>query len=535
MLAMMMAGALTIPAYAVNITIRDNSPISTYAVERSYNGYKLLNLTTSKNDDNTVNYAYTMNDKYLEVLQYQVYVKASDEFWTKNGGTKPKAAGDVTDAQILEYLGTLTSDAGNNPGTMRTFADALYRAIVTANLEADAKAHNATFNDVAQGYWLIADVTDLGEDSKEANSLVVVDTKGQEDLVVTPKTSVPTVDKKVQDKNDSTGNTSDWQDGADYDIGDDVPFQLTGTMPGNIASYTRYKYVFHDNLSDGLTLNENTIKVMVGTTELTKDTHYTVNTAATDGCDFEIVIGDLLDITGLDITKDSTVVVTYTAKLNDKAVTNDSGNTNKVKLEFSNNPYDDGEGEPSTSETPEDTVTVFTFKLDVDKVAVDKTTPIPGAGFTLYKYDSVTQTYVQVGDELKAAEGGTMTNFTWTGLDSGKYKLVETTVPNGYNKADDIEFTIVATYTTDGATQSVTDLVVKDADGKETISGTDLTFTATPADGTVATDIVNTTGVELPSTGGMGTTIFYVLGGLLTVGAAVLMVTKKRMSNGSED
>ena len=147
---------------------------------------------------------------------------------------------------------------------------------------------------------------------------------------------------------------------------------------------------------------------------------YTVNTSTSDNCDFEIVFTDILSVDGVTITKDSKVVVEYTAELTQDAVIGNDGNPNKVYLEFSNNPYDEG-----TGQTPEDKVTVFTFKLDVDKVDKDQQ-PLAGAGFTLYKYDADTQNYVAVGSEVK---GDALTNFVWSGLDSGKYKLVETTVP----------------------------------------------------------------------------------------------------------
>lgn len=522
-LSLTMACVLALPAYAANITIEDSSVVSTYAAERSYNGYKLLNLTTDGE-----HFSYTVNEKYRSVLQTTVFNN-----WS--GDNKPQAANDVTDAQILSYLSNLTPDNGDNSGTLRSFADKLYAAIGTT--EADAKAHSATFNDVEQGYWLIADVTGLGG-TGEANSLVVVDTKGNEDLTITPKTSVPTVEKKVKEENDSTGTTSDWQDGADYDIGDDVPFRLTGTMPTNIANYETYKYIFHDNLSDGLTLNEDSITVKIGDETLTKDTDYTVKTsefAEGDTCDFEIVINDLKSISGVTIDKNTKVVVEYTAKLDGDVVIGNPGNPNEVYLEFSNNPYGDG-----TGKTPEDKVTVFTFKLDVDKVDKENNA-LKGAGFTLYKWDadataegsSEKGAWVAVGEEVK---GEDMTNFLWTGLDSGNYKLVETTVPDGYNKADEIEFTVEATYTTEGAEQSVTNLVVKDKNGTAISGdGEGFTFTATAASGTVATDVVNTTGIELPSTGGMGTTIFYVMGGILAAGAGVLLVTKRRMgANGNE-
>lgn len=526
-LSLTMACALAVPAYAVDINIQESSAISTYAAERSYNGYKLLNLTTSSNEDETVNYAYTVNEKYRSVLQNQVLTAADDSFWTTNGGSKPAAATNVTDAQILAYLGTLTSDSGENPGTLRGFADDLYKAITTGSIAADETSNNATFDDVDQGYWLIADVTDL-EGTGEANSLVIVDTKGQDSITVIPKTDVPKVEKKVKEENDSTGTVTGWQDGADYDIGDNVPFQLTGTMPSNIANYETYTYIFHDDLSNGLRLNEESIVVKIGEETLEKGVDYTVNTSTSDDCDFEIVFTDILSVDGVTITKDSKVVVEYTAELTQDAVIGNNGNPNEVYLEFSNNPYDEG-----TGQTPEDKVTVFTFKLDVDKVDKGQQ-PLKGAGFTLYKYDADQKTYVAVGGEVK---GEQMTNFVWSGLDSGKYKLVETTIPAGYNKADDIEFTIEATYTTDGADQTLTGLVVKNADGTETISGDGegFTFTTTVATGTVATDVVNTTGLELPSTGGMGTTLFYVVGGILVVGAGVLLITKKRMNTNSNE
>ena len=522
-----MVCAMAVPAFAadtVNITINDPIPqliaAEGDAVLRSYNGYLLLNATVSADGKN---YSYTVNEKYRAVLQEQVYAAADDSFW---GGaeSKPSAATEVTDAQILKYLESLTGDEGTwgqdgyVAGSLRGFADKLYRAIKAKSITADAETDGTIIG--AKGYWLIADVTDVTGDA--ANSLVVVDTKGNDDLVVTPKTDVPTVEKKVKETNDSTGVTSDWQDGADYDIGDDVPFQLTGTLPTNISSYETYKYVFHDELSDGLTLNEESIKVEIGGKALTKDTDYTVNTSVTDGCDFEIVFADLLKLS--DITKDSKIVVTYTAELNGDAVIGGVGNPNEVHLEFSNNPYDEG-----TGKTPKDKVTVFTFKLNADKVDKEGE-PLKGAGFTLYKYDEDAKgedKWTAVGDEQK---GEDMTNFTWTGLDSGKYKLVESTVPDGYNKAEDLYFIIEAAYDISAVDPKLTDLVVKDKDGKKTISGEGLTFTAEAAEGTVSTKVVNTTGIELPETGGMGTTIFYVLGGLMIVGAGVLLVTKRRMS-----
>ena len=135
---------------------------------------------------------------------------------------------------------------------------------------------------------------------------------------------------------------------------------------------------------------------------------------------------------------------------------------------------------------------------------------------------------MSVGNEVKD-----VTTFTFTGLDAGQYKLVETTVPAGYNKADDVEFTIEATYDTESADPKLTSLVVKDKDGSvisATAENQEASFATVLLEGKVSTKVVNKAGAELPSTGGIGTTIFYILGGLLAVGAVVLLVTKRRMN-----
>ena len=207
-----------------------------------------------------------------------------------------------------------------------------------------------------------------------------------------------------------------------------------------------------------------------------------------------------------------------------------TGNKNEVILKYENDPYYKGDGDPDTpdepekpGETPKDINIVFTYDAIVNKVD-DKDEPLEGAGFTLYKWVADENNWVAVGDEITG-----VTTFTFEGLDVGKYKLVETTVPNGYNKAADIIFYVEATYDDTKDPVVLTDLVVKDEDGK-VISGENLTFTADKTEGEVETDVVNKAGIELPSTGGMGTTIFYILGGALVVIAVVLLVTKKRMT-----
>ena len=156
-----------------------------------------------------------------------------------------------------------------------------------------------------------------------------------------------------------------------------------------------------------------------------------------------------------------------------------------------------------------------TGKTGTDSDGNKEFIPLKGAGFTLYKKNA-SDAYKAVGSELK---GEDMTTFTWSGLDDGDYKLVETTTPSGYNTIPDIEFTITATHD-----------VTSDNPTLISLSGGDK-FTGVISTGVVSANIENQAGAQLPSTGGIGTTLFYVVGGGLMVAAIVLLVTKKRMEN----
>ena len=163
----------------------------TITEERTYVGYMLLGLTIGlktgehhpttcdnvNHDENCYNYAYTINDKYITLLKNEVFANAGTNFWGAAG--LPASANNVTETQIMDYLESQTSDVGDVYGTLRTAADRIYRAIRKANLGTDATI-NGNEGTIADGYWLIADVTDLDGD-KDANSLVMLTTKGQGD------------------------------------------------------------------------------------------------------------------------------------------------------------------------------------------------------------------------------------------------------------------------------------------------------------------------------------------------------------------
>lgn len=383
---------------------------------------------------------------------------------------------------------------------------------------------NYTISGLAAGYYLVKDKDGSLTGDSDSYTEYIIQVVGN--VTATPKSDVPEVQKKVKDINDSTDTTkTDWQDSADYDIDDSIPFQLKATLANNVSSYTTYKVVFHDTLSKGLTYN-NDAKVYIGGTETNGFTvTATVNadgtTTLTVSCD---------DVKALGAGNSSVITVEYTATLNGNAVLGSDGNPNEVYLEYSNNPNKSEEGNNETGNTPEDTVIVFTYKTVINKVN-GQGNPLPGAEFTLEKKVLKTPADEEKGTEavyewktitvVKNKEG---TTFTFSGLDDGNYRLTETVTPAGYNTIAPIEFTVTAEHD-----------VLPDNPALTSLSGNattgELTFTSSTTEGSLSADVVNKAGSVLPSTGGIGTTIFYVLGGILVLVAVVLLVTKKRMSS----
>ena len=379
----------------------------------------------------------------------------------------------------------------------------------------------ATATGLVAGYYMIVDVTDPlpGQDTRSAVMFQVVG-----DTEITSKHTGTTIVKKVQDINDSTGEQptdtdgSTWIDSADYDIGDTVPFKSTANFEG-LNNYETYKVIFTDIMAKGLTYN-NDMTVSVNGAD--KTSAFTITTSACEDTEGDYVGGTVITVTCNDITAltDSNaaeIVLNYTANLNADANFGAPGNPNKIKVTTK----PDG-----TGETPWDVNIVFTYKLESNKYAeeVKAGNELTGAGFTLFKWikdDSAEGgAWVQIGEEVA---GEAMTKFEWKGIDDGKYKLVETTTPAGYNTIDPIEFEVAAEHVIVADNPTLTNLT------GETQTG-NITFTADKTSGLVSTDIVNKSGTVLPETGGIGTTIFYIVGGVLAVAAIVLLITKKRMS-----
>lgn len=514
LLAGLMALSLTVPALAADITITGSGS--------EYQAYRLMNLTTSLKDPAPeeghvhtaacYNYAYTVNSKYTAALQ--AAMPSDTSLWD----TAP-LDGVASDDEILAYLGGL-NDKGDD---IRTFADAVYAKVKDLGLSSDETAADKTFSGVDQGYYLIVEKTTAAD--PDSRSLVMLDTAGQDNITVQSKEGVPVLTKQVYEENNSTG-TGAWQDAADADIGDAVKFKLVGTFPKYIGNYSSYKYIIHDSLDNCLTLDESSIKVSMGGQKLTKDTDYTVVTSGPDsGCTFEIRIADAVAVanryTEINLSDSTVVAVEYSAKLGTNSKIGNPGNSNAAHLEFSNDPYNTG----TTSNTNPDKVKVFTYQLTVNKT--DGHNPLVGAGFTLQKFDNATGSYVDY-DTTSGAKDDGKTSFVFKGLDSGKYKLVETEVPAGYKKADDIEFVVEATYPATADDAALTALVIKNANGTVISVGEGATFAAAYDTGLISTDIVNYAGIHLPSTGGAGAYFIYAAGILAVVVGVVVFVPKKK-------
>lgn len=428
--------------------------------------------------------------------------------WGQNGtGT----TGEAVDSDVISAL---TGATGSDTEKL-----AVIEKYVNLESEKFGTVSNGNPLPVPGGYYLIKDVDESQAGDNDAYTLYIVQVVYN--VTITPKADVPEFEKKVQDADDTAGTTTGWQDSADHDIGDTVSFQLSGTVADNYDAYKVYKFVFHDKESAGLTF-QGVTAVRVDGTPI--DSGYEVVQSPDDGCTFHVVFENLKDIGS--VHAGSVITVEYTSELNESAVIGSQGNPNTANLEFSSNPNDEQGGE--TGETPYDTVIVFTYKTVIDKVDGEQN-PLDGAEFTLEKfvagegtdtYDEKTGTWTPVGEAVVTEEG---TRFTFSGLDDGAYRLTETKTPDGYNTIEPIIFTVTAGHDVESDTPGLTSL------SGDKVSG-EITFTPNPTEGSLTATVVNQSGLELPETGGMGTTLFYIAGAVLVIGAAVLLVTRRRVN-----
>lgn len=455
-------------------------------------------------------------------------VVAGRNFKDNNGvGTN---GANLTAAEAAETVSKL-DDVASNSTKLETIIKFLDMSKGTFGTVSAA----TSLNNVPAGYYLAKDSKTVTGD--DAATLYIVRVVGNQVVTITRKADKPTFQKKVKDKNDTDGTTTEWQDSADYDVNDKVPFQLTATLPTNkddFAAYKTYKLVFTDNQSVGLTYPEASGFIVKYGETVVPASQYTLTlnpTTTTADSTFTLTINDvksLEDADGSDIavTAGGKFTVEYESTLNNKAVIGSNGNPNEAKLQYSNNPNYTGEGANSpTGETPKDKVIVFTYQLSVNKT-FDQGTPADNdlPKFTLYKkYFKAADNYEwrQVGEEIEVTKTGDGAGAKYTAsfqrIDDGDYKLVESHTPAGYNTAADKTFTITADHVVSSENPTLTSLKIDQTDGDTT-------------NGTVQADVVNKKGSNLPSTGGMGTVLLYVAGIAVFVlaGATLVMALRRR-------
>ena len=435
-----------------------------------------------------------------------------------------------------------------------------------------------TIGGLDSGYYLVKDQNGSLEGDADTATEYIVQVLGN--VTMEPKDSdIPTVEKKVSEEDyrldDGYGYT--YNDVADWDIGDSVPFKLIGSIP-DMSAYDTYEYIFTDTLSNGLTLQADTIKVYIARNPydqvnnyepLVMGADYTLdvqNIGENGGGSFSIAFEDLKTnryLTGANKEEYHYVIVTYDATLNANAEIGLPGNPNSVDLQFSNNPNGDGLGR-----TQEDTVIVFTYELDGTKVdGANVNTKLEGAEFVLLNgghtqvariengklagwvdfpggYDNTNYAEIpyETWTEFNKAMNVIMTSdaegaFGVAGLEDGTYYLLEIQAPDGYNLLEhDLKVTITAT-TANGqnwngvANTALTALAVQTQLGETApVNGTGNVGT-----GAVGIQVTNNHGATLPETGGIGTTLFYVIGSLLVAGAGILLVVRFRMGASNKE
>lgn len=401
--------------------------------------------------------------------------------------------------------------------------------------------HTNGFKLEEAGYYLIVDTSsfssDANNDSYHAyNSFLLKVNQKNYHVQITPKVVKPTVKKEVYDNDDgsSSGDNNGWGSSADHAINEEFKFRLIAKLPESENNghaydyYDKYSVIFHDTLSDGITYDRPdsvVIKSNGKTYVIPNDSSkYTIGLESQNYLVVKIPdVKACAKDAGFDLNDGATITVTYTAHLNENAAVNGSAeNKNSVRLQYSNNPRPDGEYWGYTPNyTPESEVYVYTYQLNNTKYhdKAEHGNELKDVGFRLYSdadYKNEVELY-QDGEfyypiknasnkqavEMKSAEDGT---FNVKGLDAGTYYLKETKTPADYNPCDVPPVTIKANH-----------------------KGNQVDLNGS----TLSTTIINNKagGITLPSTGGIGTTLFYVVGGGLMVAAIVLLVTKKRMEN----
>ena len=487
LLAVAMVCAMAIPAWADGATHNSSSEDGKITIDNAVTGqtYKIYRILDLKYNEAAKSFRYEKNAKWGSFVEGQTIYLTVDSTtgvvtWTNN-------------------------DTADNGAAIKALAIAAGQHIkdtpsLTADGSVKASSSTVTFDRLPLGWYLV--VSDLTNDA-----ICSIDTTAKQ-VTIREKNGAPTVTKEVEYASGS------WGQGNDGNVGDTVNFQTTI----NVTDGDPTNYVLHDKMSNGLAFKEGSIVVKKNGERFTD---YTVVTP-TDNCTFEIKFNEN------SLQANDTVVVTYSATINSNAVVGTSGNENETWLKYGNN------GETTHGKTK-----TYTWKFNILKYFTDSNDEkqyLANVEFVLYRKDNAANKteYAQFDSNNKLtgwtateSEAGKLktnatSNVVVEGLDAGTYFLKETATPGGFNSlTSDVEVQITSSCNTlTNATYAVQYKMANANDEDFTDAGDEKIV-----------PIENKRGTTLPGTGGIGTTIFYVIGGGLMVAAAILLITKKRMEN----
>lgn len=502
------------PADGHTITIRFEKP------DHEYKAYQVF-----KGD-----YFEDTDGGHLSTISWGDGVNGENLLTALKNDTNSGFATDFAKAETAENVADVLATYDNNSVKLDAFAK-----LVEANLSGTAAGKSTqspnknekgqyvyTISVTGDGYYFVKDSNKLADNANDANTKYILQVLN--DVTIDAKADVPDIDKKITDED---GGNKRQQDS--YNVGDTVYFELTSKVPA-MDGYTSYTYKVTDTLSSGLTLVQENDKPKVTVT--IKGEAYTDFTAALNNNVLTI------DFTNFITQKENAgkdIVIRYAAVLNENALQKDK-ETNTVNLEYSNDPNAAGTGKTTDKKT-------YVYNFDIDIVKVDQKDNkklLDGAEFVLYRVndqgkkeyyhyttdkktewvtladDKLETVTAAVNDKKITAKTTASGKTSFTGLKAGTYYLLEIKAPDGYSlPTAPVKVTITAAYNEDGTIKSEGSTVKAKTNGHLYIDA----------------QITNKPGPVLPSTGGIGTTIFYVLGGILTVAAIVLLIVKKRMEN----
>lgn len=483
LLAVAMVCAMAIPAFAADgaSATRTGSITINGAIDgQNYKIYRILDLEAN---EGFTAYKYTINPVWDTFV-----TERSDVFTVKNG---------------------IVTSTVTNAATIQALANAAGKYAKDNHLTADgtATAADPTVSNLPLGYYLV-----VPEPGVVENSLCSLGTTNP-NVTINEKNGKPTITKQVEHAAGSPASAND------ATVGDTVKFVVTiDAIDGKPENY-----VMHDKMDEGLSFDDSSVTVKRGETILEKGTDYELITSPADHDTFDIKFKENV------VKTNDVFTVTYTATLNEKAVVGTPGNKNETKLTYGDNQHVDAQ--PTKT---------YTWSFNIFKYFMDgtKAKALEGAQFILYRKANTNseseneyavmdangkiQSWISGEEHATVLTSPADGKLTMSGLANGTYYLKETEAPQGYNPLEnDIEIKITAeNWQTPTAPTAKIEYKTSTAEGASF---------AEAENGTVKVE--NKTGTVLPGTGGIGTTIFYVVGGGLMVAAAILLITKKRMEN----